>query len=272
VVDGTRDRPPGRTAQITGRKDGIRAGAVSGPWRSGSVPAGAPAPKPEPLRAPAQPAPARAQAAAPPDPARHRVPPPEPATPAATRSASAAPLSGRPSDRPSDRNLRAIAWVGFGLLVAAGAVVAAVLLRPPGVAPPAPATALEPAPAPPVEAAVPAAAPAAGALAEVSVVRLRVGPDFPADRQAAILAALDGAGIKNVKVESLPFEVATSRVGYYRPEDVAAADALAKIVTPVIGAGDGTGDGSEGGAIGVRDYGKLLDNAEPGRLDLWVGD
>ena len=33
-VDGTRDRPPGKTAENWSRKDGIRAGAVSGPWRS----------------------------------------------------------------------------------------------------------------------------------------------------------------------------------------------------------------------------------------------
>jgi hypothetical protein len=28
---------------------------------------------------------------------------------------------------------------------------------------------------------------------------------------------------------------------------------------------------AEGGEVGVRDYGELLDDAEPGRLDLWVG-
>ena len=33
-VDGTRDRPPGKTAQNWSRRDGIRAGSVSGPWRS----------------------------------------------------------------------------------------------------------------------------------------------------------------------------------------------------------------------------------------------
>ena len=56
------------------------------------------------------------------------------------------------------------------------------------------------------------------------------------------------------------FEIATSRVGYYRPEDQAAAAALGRVVAPVMG-----------GEIGVRDYGQPLPDAEPGRLDLWIG-
>ena len=96
----------------------------------------------------------------------------------------------------------------------------------------------------------------------MSVVRLRIGPDFPSERQAAILAALAEAGLAAVRVEALPFEIATSRVGYYRAADLAAAEALGRLVAPVIAAG---------GEVGVRDYGQLLADPEPGRLDLWVG-
>ena len=105
-------------------------------------------------------------------------------------------------------------------------------------------------------------APADPALAGVTSVRLRVGPDFPPERKAAILAALAKAGITGVEVEALPFEIASSRVGYYRAADMAAAQALGRVVAPVI---------APGGEVGVRDYGQLLADAEPGRLDLWVG-
>ena len=92
-------------------------------------------------------------------------------------------------------------------------------------------------------------APADPALAGVTSVRLRVGPDFPSERKAAILAALAKAGITGVQVEALPFEIASSRVGYYRAADLAAAEALGRVVAPVIAAG---------GEVGVRDYGPLL--------------
>ena len=101
------------------------------------------------------------------------------------------------------------------------------------------------------------------ALPGVGVVLLRIGPDFPPERQAAIVAALDHAGVPSVRVEPLPFRIATSRVGYYRADDLAAAEALGKLISPVI---------ADGADVGVRDYGQLLSDAEPGRLDLWVGD
>ena len=101
-------------------------------------------------------------------------------------------------------------------------------------------------------------------LQTVSVVRLRIGPGFPAERQGAIVAALEGAGVPDVRIEALPFRIATSRVGYYRAEDLAAAEALGRLVAPVIAGGDSD-------EIGVRDYGQLLSDPEPGRLDLWVG-
>ncbi len=66
-----------------------------------------------------------------------------------------------------------------------------------------------------------------------------------------------------MQVGSLPFAIAASRVGYYRPEDLPAAEALGRILGPVTSA--------DGAAIGVRDYAKLLAGAAPGRLDLWIG-
>ncbi len=93
-------------------------------------------------------------------------------------------------------------------------------------------------------------------------MRLRVGPEFPADREQAILQALAAAGLADVRVEALPFEIATSRVGYYLAADLAAAEALGTVIAPVLG----------GGEVAVRDYSQLLSDPEPGRLDLWVGD
>jgi hypothetical protein len=100
------------------------------------------------------------------------------------------------------------------------------------------------------------------ALVGVTAVRLRIGPGFPAERKAAILTALARAGFTGVLVEALPFEIASSRVGYYREADLRAAEALGRVVAPVI---------AGGGDVGVRDYGPLWADAEPGRLDLWVG-
>ncbi len=94
------------------------------------------------------------------------------------------------------------------------------------------------------------------------VVRLRVGPGFDAGRQAAIVAALTKAGVPSVKVEALPFKIATSRVGYYRAADLPAATELGKLIAPVL---------ADGTQVGVRDYAQLLADPEPGRLDLWVG-
>jgi hypothetical protein len=116
------------------------------------------------------------------------------------------------------------------------------------------AEAFEPAPV--------ATAAADGPLAGVTSVRLRVGPGFPGERQQAIIAALTEAGVAQVRVEELPFEIATSRVGYYRTEDLTGAEALARLVSPIV---------DQGAELGVRDYGELLSNPEPRRLDLWVG-
>ena len=100
------------------------------------------------------------------------------------------------------------------------------------------------------------------ALAGVASVRLRVGPDFPPERREAIVAALEAAEIRTVQVEVLDIEIGSSRVGYYLEGDTAAAEALARLVAPVA---------ESGGNLAVRNYGKLLPDAEPGRLDLWLG-
>jgi hypothetical protein len=228
-VDGNRDRPPGKTAENWGRRDGIRAGSVSGPWRSG------------PRQTDAWPMPAAE---------------PEPA-----------PLARRKRRRP----LPVAFWVVLGCSVAGAFVAAAYMLRPDGpeiAATPAPRAeqaAPPPAPAPIVaEDVAPGAAepvPVDPALAAVSSVRLRIPEALPAERRDAIVAALEEAEIADVQVEALPFAVNTTRVGYYLEADRGAAEALARLVRPLLDAGE---------AVPVRDYGKLLDDPEPGRLDLWV--
>lgn len=238
-VDGTRDRPPGKTAENWSRRDGIRAGAVTGPWRSTPREATA-GPEPSEKPKPAAPKPEVAASVA-------AVSPPQPETPAA------------PPARAGDSTMRI--WIAAGALAAVAIVLLAVVLRQSGETPAADAGA-----AATTVAAAPAGAPklvpSDPALAGVTSVRLRVGPDFPPERQKAILDALAAAGISGVRVEALPFEIATSRVGYYRADDEAAAEALGRVVASVV---------AGGGTVGVRDYGQLLSDAEPGRLDLWVG-
>ncbi len=227
-MDGTRDRPAGKPAENRSRRDGIRAGAVSGPWRSG--------PRDD------APAPERRQ-----PPERRPVVEPEPL-----------PVE------PARRSPSVALWSFVGLLAAFALVAAAFLLRPEPPAPQAVATSsslLEEAPAEPAPVPMPAPAVDPAALAAVSTVRLRIGQDFPQERQEAILAALAAAGLGDVRIEPQPFEIATSRVGYYRADDLAAAEALGRLAAPAAG----------GGAIEPRDYSQLLPDAEPGRLDLWIG-
>jgi hypothetical protein len=273
-VDGTRDRPPGRTAENWSRKDGIRAGSVSGPWRSG----------PRKDEAPRK--------------TDHGTPPREFAGQPYVHGSSEPPrgrhatLYGAANVQVRGQGAAMMAlWIAFGAMAAIAAVILALVFRPElapgagevaadvaGIAEPAPAEPEAPAPAEP-EAGTPAvpeatapvvAGPGAGgaaqqadrdpALAGVSDVRLRVGPEFPEERRQAIVAALEAAGIAEVQLEQLPFRIATSRVGYYRAEDLPLAEALVRLVAPVLE-----------GDVGVRDYGRLLSDAEPGRLDLWVG-
>jgi hypothetical protein len=145
------------------------------------------------------------------------------------------------------------AWVGFGFLLAAAIVAAAVVLRPTAEQPTTePATVTVPTPE------------VTAATRESGLVRLRIGSDFPTERRAEIVAALEAAGLPPVQVEALPFRIMTSRVGYYRAEDREAAEKLAQLVQPVVG--------DAAGEVVLRDYAELLSDAEPGRLDLWVGN
>ena len=117
-VDGTRDRPPGKTAQNWGRRDGIRAGAVSGPWRS------APLETPErrrlsgrwciPRLRPARPAQSRLQAST------HNAA-------AESHVRHSEHELGRSRNR---RLMGSVVWIAFGAVVAISCIVAAFVFRP----------------------------------------------------------------------------------------------------------------------------------------------
>jgi hypothetical protein len=273
VVDGTRDRPPGKMAENWSRRDHIRAGAVSGPWRSAPRPDAAAAP-PSAHEPTAEP---RAEAAAEPWPAAPTAPrvAPPPVT-AAVTAPGIEPIF-EPIDDSPDRRRRGVmlAWIGFGLIFVAACVAAAFLLRPepsevaaPEAGPPiaapdqASGTAADAEPTGPAAGEAVVATPDPAAMPDLSAVghvRLRVGTGFAGD--AALADALAAAGIADVRIEQVPFVVNTSRVGYYRPEDLAIAQALAGYASRLLDAR---------APIGVRDYGELLADPDPGRLDLWI--
>ena len=210
------ERPAGKTAENWSRRDGIRAGAVSGPWRSAP----------------------RAEGAAADSPGRSRF----------RRADGRCGAVGG--------GCRSAVWIGFGIVVAAGVRAGgadAARRSAPRRRQRLRERASDPAPA----------ASADPALASVGNVRLRVPEALAARRRAAIVAAVQGGGIADVQVETLPFAVETSRVGYYLEADRPAAEALARLVAPLV---------TPGAALPVRDYGKLLDDPQPGRLDLWVSD
>jgi hypothetical protein len=140
--------------------------------------------------------------------------------------------------------------IAAAVFVAVAIVVAATLLRPD--APGSRSTVL------------PETEDTATAAIDLPTMRLRVGPGFPPERQAEIMTLLTDAGHDDVLVERIPFSIAVSRVGYYRPEDRAAATELARLVSSVLD--------EPTGSIAVRDYAELIPNAVPGRLDLWIGD
>lgn len=182
-------------------------------------------------------------------------------------------------------------WIGLGAAVAVAIVIAAVLLRPGDGALPSEdsraASAVPDAAAVDNTVAATGSAPASGgaasgegsnasgasstpdmsrkvadpALLPVQVVRLRIGPEVDNSHRESLVAALEAAGVPEVVVEPLPFRIATSRIGYYRDADLGAAQALARVISPALGPA----------TIGVRDYGELLTDPQPGRLDLWIG-
>ncbi len=105
-----------------------------------------------------------------------------------------------------------------------------------------------------------AAAPAA--VSSQTALRLRLSPGYPAAERSALLDALAAAGHDSVVVEEIPFRIAISRVGYYAEGDKSAAETLAREIAPALGEPEGS--------VVVRDYGNLLPDAAPGRLDLWI--
>ncbi|MEM8571086.1 MAG: hypothetical protein AAGG56_09280 [Pseudomonadota bacterium] len=94
-------------------------------------------------------------------------------------------------------------------------------------------------------------------------LRLRIGPDYPEEQRLELLDRLTETGHRDVLVEEIPFPIALSRVGYYVGEDRDAALELADDVAQLIGS-------TNNQSVAIRDYGSLLPDAEPGRLDLWV--
>lgn len=296
-VTGSDEKPPGKVAENWSRSDHIRAGSVSGPWRSvpreesGARPvppasarkrpastSGNPLPLDwmrkgerspitrhastpaieDPARSPAVEAPPEVlvlqeQAAPGPFDASHATGPnPRLSAPTGTSKPNRPP---QPADRrtahvtPMPRSTMAPV-IAAAVFVAVAIVVAATLLRPD--APGSRSTVL------------PETEDTATAAIDLPTMRLRVGPGFPPERQAEIMTLLTDAGHDDVLVERIPFSIAVSRVGYYRPEDRAAATELARLVSSVLD--------EPTGSIAVRDYSELIPDAVPGRLDLWIGD
>lgn len=239
--DGSRESSPNRPAENWGRRDSIRAGSVTGPWRS----------------APRTPTSQTGQGLAPQGLA---APAAGESAPPLLRAPASAPHHGGGHGRRQPRRgfspvIRAVAG---GLLLAAAMVTGALLLRPGSPAPEAAAPAAVLNAPPPVPR--PVAAVDRAALQGITGIRLRFGPDLPEGRRDAILAALAEAGFRNVEVDPQTFEVATSRVGYYRDDDRGPAEALAGLIAPVLGDAE----------ITVRDYAGLSPEPEAGRLDLWL--
>ncbi|HRW14494.1 hypothetical protein [Amaricoccus sp.] len=278
--DGARDSPSAGTAENWGRPDRIRAGAVSGPWRS--------APRAEHGESGAAPqsrggaghgvAAALAKARAKPTGATGRMdgrPQPHAAAPQARQvkpeyiepdyvEPDFRASDYRDIDETMDRQRRSVRLaIAAGVLIALAIVGAAFLLRPGA----GPDVAVPETPAETVTATAPPAAPAPvqappAAAEESGAIRLRVGPNLAPERREQIAAALKAEGYGPVVVEVLPFQIAASRVGYYRAEDEAPAAALAQFLSGMLGDG--------GIEVSTRDYGKLLSDTEPGRLDVWI--
>lgn len=295
--------PRAGTAHNYGRRDNIRAGSVTGPWRSTpSDRASVPSPTDPPaMRAdmPAQRSVRTPEAA--PGQERHasvqseqagRVAP-QAQKPFGREAAAAdatsgdAPVGERSRSRGRSTLLPAVLGGSLAALAIVGGAVylraelsrpeialedAAALVPVPDTDIPAPDTPA-PRPADPAEgdaAVTENADPAASgpaATAEpggttVPPLRLRVGEGFPEEDRLELIAHLEASGHARVLVEEIPFPIALSRVGYYQSEDLAAAEALASEIAPLLGATEGD--------IAVRDYGNLLPDAQPGRLDLWI--
>jgi hypothetical protein len=175
--------------------------------------------------------------------------------PARTEPGSA-PLA-RGASTPAAGGMRQLAVaVALGLAAAAAIVLAALLFRP------APAATAPDAPSALGSGPLPATAGrnAAATAASEASVRLRVGPDLPAARRAALEAAVAASGYAAVDVVAGPEPVDRARVEYFHTDDRAAAEALSRSLAPLTAA--------------PLDVVGLVGPAptDPGRLEVWIAE
>lgn len=134
-----------------------------------------------------------------------------------------------------------------GLAIAAAIVAGAVYLRPSGTP-----TALGSGP-------VPAQTRADTPVSDVSV-RIRLPGNAPAPKIEALRGALSAAGFHRVDVETRNTPIEETRIDYFRPEDRAAAEALAEAVAPLVGGPLAAQAVSATGPVSA------------GRVDLWMAE
>lgn len=226
----TGGKRPFGTAQNWSRKDGIRAGSVTGPWRSvGRTEASMSAPSPHR-----------------PESVQPQLVPAEIEPPAATIRAISAPLVPQRHAIPRKRRNWTLSAAVSGLTLAAAATF--LLPRQAGV----------PESAPPVAAALAPAAQAEAAVTAPVTTRLslRIGSEAAEDRVGALLGALHEAGFGEIAVTRVPFQIGATRIGYFHEGDLAAAEAVRSALA------------SE--KIELRNFGAILPAPPPGSLDLWI--
>jgi hypothetical protein len=107
-------------------------------------------------------------------------------------------------------------------------------------------------------AALPAIGRAAVAGAEPSLT-MRVSAETAQGRVDGLVAAIGAAGFA-VDVARVPFRIEATRIGYFHPDDRAAAEALRAALA----------SGGPNAAAELRDYRGVLPAAAPGSLELWI--
>lgn len=274
-------------AENWGRRDNIRAGAVSGPWRS------APRSTTKPDTPPEQVSPAESNIFK----RRHLPGKPteireEPGLPgrdtalgtntAPLPSSTNQPLRDTTGAPTQPKRIGLVSTVILAILIASGFVAAAWYLR------------IDPLPKPDIspptaveirnDAQTPGSTPTSidpqlnqtgittaqdmpstpqdTAAIESASIRLRIYAGLPAERLAAITSALYQQGYLDIEIEKLSFHIALSRVGYFHPEDRPSAEQLAGIAAQIL---EETND-----MFPVRNYEELSPDEQPGNLDLWV--
>ncbi len=97
---------------------------------------------------------------------------------------------------------------------------------------------------------------------DAAEVHLRVGPNLSGERRAEIVKILEDGGMQDIRVENISFPIAVSRVGYYHEGDLDTATELADKISVFLDAPTGP--------VPVRNYENLVPNAPEGRIDLWI--